>query len=92
MRIESIACPESAMDIERHQRIKAIAETALELPHGERTAHVVASCAGDAALHADVMSLLDATQVAEARDFLATATAHSKVPENILSMLSGVAS
>ena len=63
------------MDIDRHRRIKAIAEAALELPDGERTAHVAAACGADATLGADVMRLLDATRAADAGEFLASAAA-----------------
>jgi len=51
------------MSGERWQRVQQVLEDALERPGPERRAFVESACAGDAALRAEVLSLLDADAV-----------------------------
>ncbi len=61
------------MERARWQRIKALVAAALDLPPASRATHVERECGGDADLHAEVMSLLAASD--EADDFLETPAA-----------------
>lgn len=58
------------MESERYSRLKAIFETAQELPADERQQHVARACGGDKALLGEVQELLRAA--AEAGAFLST--------------------
>jgi hypothetical protein len=53
-------------DTRRHERASAILPEALDRPESERAAFVREACAGDAALEAEVMSLLAETGGADA--------------------------
>ena len=54
-------------DAQRYQEAKAILHKALDLAPGERAAYLNAACGADAALRAEVRSLLDAHEAAGSR-------------------------
>ncbi|MFN7977292.1 MAG: serine/threonine-protein kinase [Vicinamibacterales bacterium] len=66
----------------RWARIEALLDAALDLPPGERHAHVIAACGDDADLARDVLALVDAD--ARADGFLDTPT-----PERLGALLEG---
>jgi serine/threonine protein kinase len=53
-------CPMERPDSERRERIKALFEQAIAVPREERSAWIAAHAAGDAAIAAELTSLLDA--------------------------------
>src|SRR5258705_5085416 len=56
-----------SMSPERWQRVKRVASDAWARPTAERAGHILEQCAGDDALRAEVLSLLDSMEQAGER-------------------------